>query len=64
MLLILKTAPYDEDSEDWSSFIASIALTLTFIGGLVLIQDNPQDRTYEDGLLAIVLIMVNVTYKS
>ena len=61
MLLILKTAPYDEDSEDWSSFIASIALTLTFIGGLVLIQDNPQDRTYEDGLLAIVLIMVNVT---
>ena len=29
MLLVLKTAPYEEDTEDWTSFISSFCLTLT-----------------------------------
>ena len=60
LMVVLKTAPYEEDSEDWSSFIACVALTLTCIGGLVLIQDNPSNRTYEDSLLAVILIGINV----
>ena len=60
LMVVLKTAPYEEDSEDWSSFIACVALTLTCIGGLVLIQDNPTNRTYEDSLLAAILIGINV----
>ena len=35
MLLVLKTAPYIKDSEDWSSFLSSLGLTLTYTGALV-----------------------------
>ena len=35
MLLVLKTAPYVNDSEDWSSFFSTLGLTLTYIGALV-----------------------------
>ena len=59
-LLVLKTAPYLEDSEDSSSFIASFALTLTTIGGFALITDDPTTRTYESKVLAVVLIGINV----
>ena len=59
MLLVLKTAPYEADSEDWSAFIACVALTLTTIGGLVLIMDDPTQRTYESTVLTIVLIGIN-----
>ena len=35
MLLVLKIAPYIKDSEDWSSFLSSLGLTLTYTGALV-----------------------------
>ena len=60
LMVVLKTAPYEENSEDWSSFVACVALTLTCIGGLVLITDKQSDRTYEDSLLAVILIGINV----
>jgi len=60
LMIVLKTAPYEEDSEDWSSFIACVALTLTCIGGFALIMDKQTDRTYEDSLLAVILIGINV----
>ena len=61
MLLVLKAAPHNKNTEDWSSFIASFALTLTMIGGLVLILDDQNDPTYESNLLAIILIGINGT---
>jgi len=60
MLLVLKTAPYEADSEDWYAFIACVALTLTTIGGFALITDDPSTRTYENTVLTIVLIGINV----
>ena len=59
MLLVLKTAPYEADSEDWTAFIACVALTLTTIGGFALIMDDPTQRTYESTVLTIVLIGIN-----
>ena len=60
MLLVLKTAPYDEDSEDYTSFIACLTLTLTTVGGLLLITDNLSTPTYESQLLGAVLIAMSV----
>ena len=59
MLLVLKTAPYEEDSEDWSAFVACVALTLTTIGGFALMTDNPNARTYESKVLGLLLIGIN-----
>jgi len=58
MLLVLKTAPFEADSEDWSAFVACVALTLTTIGGFALIMD--ERGTYESALLAVILIGINV----
>ena len=58
-MTILKTAPYEEDTEDWSSFIACSALTLTTIGGFALIMDDPNAPTYETILLSHLLIGIN-----
>ena len=59
MLLVLKTAPYEEDSEDWSAFVACVALTLTTIGGFALMTDNQNARTYESKVLGFILIGIN-----
>ena len=59
-MTILKTAPYEEDTEDWSSFIACSALTLTTIGGFALIMDDPNAPTYETILLSHLLIGINI----
>ena len=60
MLLVLKTAPYNEDSEDYTSFIACLTLTLTTVGGFALITDNLSTPTYESQLLGAVLIAMSV----
>ena len=60
MLLVLKTAPFKEDSEDWSAFVACVALTLTTIGGFALVTDKATDRTYESAVLAVILIGINL----
>ena len=60
MLLVLKTAPYEEDSEDYTSFIACLTLTLTTVGGLLLIMDNLSTPTYESTLLGALLIAMSV----
>ena len=56
MLLVLKTAPYEEDSEDYTSFIACLTLTLTTVGGFALITDNLNTPTYQSQVLGAVLI--------
>ena len=64
MLLVLKTAPFVEESEDLSCFIACFTLTLTYIGGFALISEvNNKENvapTYNSNLLAICLIGINV----
>ena len=60
ILAVLKTAPFEADSEDWTAFVACVALTLTTIGGFALITDDPTTRTYESAVLAVILIGINV----
>ena len=69
MLVILKTSPFVEDSEDISSFISIFTLTLTYIGGFALISEvNKRDAngealapTYKVDTLALLLVGMNVT---
>ena len=44
MLLVLKTAPYINDSKDWSSFLLSLGLTLMYVGALVQMLQSQQQR--------------------
>ena len=61
MLLVLKTAPYEEDSEDYTSFVACLTLTLTTVGGLLLITDIGKTPTYESTLLGGLLVGMAVS---
>ena len=36
LLIVLKLAPYNDDLDDWSSFVCSLALTLTTLAGFLL----------------------------
>ena len=76
LLLVLKTAPYVSDSEDWSSFASSLGLTLVYIGALVKmlkvrqrLEYDPNELDYADTAMdvlpiacvsIVVLIMVFV----
>ena len=62
LLLVLKLAPYEDNIEDWSSFICSLALTLTTLFGFMLMV-NTQDgdvvlpvESIETFLMAINLL--------
>ena len=67
MLVVLKAAPFIEQSEDLSSFISCLCLTLTYVGGFALISEvdkrdidgNKLDPTYEQDTLAYLLIGMN-----
>ena len=36
LLLVLKMAPYNDNLDDWSSFVCSLALTMTTLAGFLL----------------------------
>ena len=40
LLVVLKMAPYNDDLDDWSSFICSLALMLTTLAGFLLMISN------------------------
>merc|ERR1711865_623984 len=63
LLVVLKLAPYDSDGEDVSSFLSSLTLTLTTIGGNVLIMDGGGDvskKTFNSKALGYILITISV----
>jgi len=60
MLLVLKTAPFEEDTEDWSSFVSCCALCMTTFGGLCLITDDPSNPSFDPYMMMVVLISMNV----
>jgi hypothetical protein len=45
LLLVLKMAPYNDDLDDWSSFICSLALTLTTLAGFLLMVKSASAST-------------------
>ena len=61
LLLVLKVAPYNDDLDDWSSFVCSLALTFTtFAGFLLMIEANStQQPVLSVGVLTTFLIASN-----
>ena len=61
MLLVLKLAPYNDDLDDWSSFVCSFALTLTTLGGFLLMipRQLTGDPVISVELLTTLLIGIN-----
>ena len=54
LLVVLKMEPYDDDLDDWSSFVCSFALTLTTLGGFLLMI--PRQLT-EDPVISVELLI-------
>jgi hypothetical protein len=59
MLLILKLGPFIDDFDDYLSFLCSLQMLLTLLGGLLIKTDNPQDPTYDSGLMGPLLVVIN-----
>ena len=60
MLLVLKIAPYINNSEDWSSFSSSLGLTMTYIGALIQMLQSRQREEFNLKELRYVGIAMDV----
>ena len=62
MLVVLKLSPYDSDADDLSSFVGSLTLCLTTIGGMVLItRDSTMGgESFDEAFVGSFLIVVMV----
>ena len=59
MLLILKLAPFVDEADDWLSFFTNVQMMLTLLGGLLLMTDNPKDKTYDPHFMGIAMVAIN-----
>merc|ERR1711865_90868 len=62
LLVVLKLAPYNDDLDDWSSFVCSLALTLTTLAGFLLMiskKDTGDLPVLPVGILTKALIGIN-----
>ena len=57
MCLVLKTAPFEEDLDDWLSFITECQLSLTMFIGFAILTDT--NRILHRGVLDQMLVVVN-----
>jgi hypothetical protein len=66
LLMVLKTAPYEKDSEDFSSIAASLGLTLMYVSALIKMLQievryrSPKDAQkldYASGAMAVLPIL-------
>ena len=60
MMVVLKTAPYIDGGLDMLSFLSSLALTGTMLGGLIKSLDFDQHVEGFDSSLGLFLIAINV----
>jgi len=59
MLVVLKLAPFEDDADDYLSFLTSFQMLVTLIAGLLLKTDNPNNPTYDSDTTGIIIIAVN-----
>ena len=59
MLLVLKTAPYIKDSEDWSSFASSLGLTLIYVSALVKMLQTQRREEFDPTELSYAGILMD-----
>ena len=63
LLVVKDLKPYISSGEDVSSFLSSLTLTLTTIGGIVLMMDGDGDglnKSFNSEVLAYILIAISV----
>ena len=58
LLVVLKLAPYESEGEDLSSFLSSLTLLLTTIGGLVLMNDTV-NTSLQAKLIGFILVGIS-----
>ena len=65
LLLVLKMAPYNDNLDDWSSFVCSLSLTMTTLAGFLLMIAKKGQLIEEEQdvipveLLTLLLIGIN-----
>jgi hypothetical protein len=63
LLVVKDLKPYESNGEDYSSFLSSLTLTLTTLGGFALMTDIPkpgETKTFDSEALAYVLVGISV----
>ena len=60
LLLVLKTAPYVRDSEDWTAFLSSLGLTLTYVGALIKMLQEQRREEYDSNELDYANTALNI----
>ena len=60
LLVVLKLAPYDGDTDDQASFIAALTLTLTMLCGFALMMDNPLDPNFDPSIAGGVMMFISI----
>ena len=60
LLVVLKLAPYDGDTDDQASFIAALTLTLTMLCGFALMMDNPLEPNFDPSITGGVMMFISI----
>ena len=62
LLVVLKTAPFRMQADDWMSFSTTLAMLITTFVGLLLMYDvNAKTKTFAPDTLGILLLIMNAT---
>merc|ERR1712072_1088566 len=59
MLLVLKVAPFVDSTDDWLSFLTSMQMLLTLLGGLLLLTDYPDKPVYPSHVMGGIMVFIN-----
>ena len=57
--LVLKTAPFEEDSDDVIAFVTEVQLAFTFFVGFALLTDNKETPFFNADVMDVLLVVVN-----
>ena len=62
MLLVLKLAPFADETDDWLSFLTSFQMMITLLGGLIMVMDETpvESRGFTDpDNMGALLVFIN-----
>jgi hypothetical protein len=57
--VVLKTAPFEEDSDDVISFVTEVQLSVTMFCGFALLTDSTESPKFDAGNMDIFLVAIN-----
>ena len=59
LLVVLKLSPYENDHEDWTSFVSALTLLLTTLGAWALRTNDPDVSVFHNDVLAGLMIAIS-----